>query len=215
METLGSRIKIARLQEGMTQAELARRSGVGQGDISKLENGTVAGSTKVVQLASALGCDPYWLATGAGEPWGQRAAQEMEVSESGNVVGLPVHGASEFLEGNVEVDTRDDSVAGVILGFGVLDAGYALKVRGDRNAPALKDGQFVVLEPTLVAPGDLGLFYLQDGRVLLRELLRETEDAYYVDSAAWGARQTLPKHSIVRTEHVVAVVSPSRWRAFT
>ncbi|OUM01647.1 hypothetical protein A8M77_15350 [Variovorax sp. JS1663] len=212
MDTLGSRIKAARLRKGMTQAELSQRAAVGQGDISKLENGTVSGSTKVVQMARALGCDPYWLATGEGEPWGQPASPDMEFTGGGNVVGLAVRGSSLFLEGNVQIDEHDAAAGGVVLGSGVHD-GYAIKVVGDRNAPALKDGQFVVVEATSpVAPGDLGLFHLSNGDVLLRELLRETDDNYYVDSAAWGARQTLPRASVTKTEHIVAVVSPSRWR---
>ncbi len=173
----------------------------------------MSGSTKVVQLALAVDCDPYWLATGSGQPYGQAAAEDMEFAgRGGNVVGIPVRGASEFLEGGVDIDESDPSAEGVVLGSGVL-GGYAVKVRGDRNAPALKDGQFLVVD-TLnnVRPGDLGLFSLEDGTVLLRELLRETDDAYHVDSPAWGARQTLQKITVSNCELVVAVVSASRWK---
>lgn len=211
METLGSRIKHARLRKGITQSQLASRSGVGQGDISKLENGTVSGSTKVVQLARALGCDPYWLATGEGEPWGQPASHEMELTGGGNVVGIEVRGASDFDPRDAEIDLDDEATKGVVLGSGVHE-GYAVKVVGDKNSPTLKDGQFVVVDiHSQLLPGDLGLFHF-DNRVLLRELLRETDTNYYVDSPSWGGRETLSKASVDHIEHVVAVVSPSRWR---
>lgn len=212
MNTLGSRIKVARMVKDMTQAELHRASGVAQGDISKLENGSVAGSTKVVQLARALGCDPYWLATGKGEPWNQEATEAFESGDNvAHLEGLRVKGASLLLEGGIEIDKDDPSTQGVVLWSGV-STGYAIRAKGDRNAPAIKDGQFLIVETAPVPPGDIGLFSLHNGRVLLRELLRETVDTYYVDSAAWGARQTIPKSDVLETERVVAVVSPSQWR---
>ncbi len=216
MNTLGSRLKAARTANSLTQAEVSRRSGVKQSDISKLENGSVAGSTKVVQLALAAGCDPRWLATGEGAP-SFFAPGEFDHLSFEHLAGTPiqveVRGASQFLEGHTEIDADDPSVRGAIVGT-TVNVGYAIKVRGDRHAPALKDGQFVVIEAEPAAPGDLGLFTLKDGRVLLRELLRETADAYHVDLPAWGARQTLPKSDVATTEHIVAVVSPNRWAPF-
>lgn len=211
MKTLGSRLKAARTANSLTQADVSRRSGVNQSDISKLENGAVAGSTKVVQLALAVGCDPLWLATGEGTPSFFAPGQFDHLAPS--PVQVPIRGASYLLEGGIDIDEEDPSVQGALLGTAV-NAGYAIKVRGDRHAPALKDGQFLIIEIEPAVPGDLGLFILKDGRVLLRELLRETAEAYHVDLPAWGARQTLPKAEVHTTEHVVAVVSPNRWAPF-
>lgn len=198
----------------MTQSALAQASNMRQAEISKLEAGLVGRSSRIVEIARALRCDPYWLSTGEGEPWGQPADADLEIDHrGGNVVGIEVRGASEFFEGGVDVDAGDASTAGVILGSGV-HRGYALKVKGDRNAPTLKDGQFAVVEERPVRPGEIGLFHLHD-RVLLRELLRETDDAYYVDSARWGARQTLSKADVMETEAIIAVVSASQWRPLT
>lgn len=214
MDTLGKRIKAARDHKSMTQAQLAQLSGVAQGDISKLENGHVAGSTKVVQLARALQCDPYWLATGEGQVWGQTADEQMEFDgRGGNVVGIPVLGSSEFLPGGVEIDESDSSTSGVVLGSGVHE-GYAVKVLGDANAPVLKEGQFVVLERCYgsLPPGELALFRLSSGPDLLMEFLRETENAFHVDSPSWGDRKTIRKDDVRQVDAVVAIVSGSRWR---
>lgn len=211
MDTLASRLKLARQRANMTQSALAEASNMRQAEISKLEAGAVGRSSRVVEIARALRCDPYWLSTGKGEPWGQPADADLEIDHrGGNVVGIEVRGASEFYEGDIDVRYDDPSTRGVILGSGVHN-GYAIKVKGDRNAPTLKDGQFVVVEARPVRPGELGLFHFTDGNVVLRELLRETDDAYYVDSALWGARQTLDKATVTATEAIVAVVSPSQW----
>jgi len=46
----------ARLQAGLTQKELSERSGIAQGDISKLENGNANPSIRTLQrLASGMG----------------------------------------------------------------------------------------------------------------------------------------------------------------
>lgn len=46
----------ARNSEGLTQKELSERSGIAQGDISKLENGNANPSIKTLQrLAAAMG----------------------------------------------------------------------------------------------------------------------------------------------------------------
>jgi len=46
----------ARMAEGLTQKELSLRSGIAQGDISKMENGNANPSIKTLQrLAGAMG----------------------------------------------------------------------------------------------------------------------------------------------------------------
>ena len=46
----------ARISSGLTQKELSLRSGIAQGDISKIENGNANPSIKTLQrLASAMG----------------------------------------------------------------------------------------------------------------------------------------------------------------
>ena len=46
----------ARREQGLTQKELSERSGIAQGDISKLENGSANPSVKtLMRLASAMG----------------------------------------------------------------------------------------------------------------------------------------------------------------
>jgi phage repressor protein C with HTH and peptisase S24 domain len=68
MDNLAKRLKAARLAKDFTQVELAKRSGVKQSDISKLERGDTLKTTAVLALARALDCDANWLDTGDGAP---------------------------------------------------------------------------------------------------------------------------------------------------
>lgn len=67
--TLAGRVKYARSLVGLTQEELARKSGLKQSDVSKIENGRTRATTGMVGLAKALNCNPNWLDTGRGDPW--------------------------------------------------------------------------------------------------------------------------------------------------
>jgi transcriptional regulator with XRE-family HTH domain len=67
MNTLGKRLKFARKEKGLTQAELQKMSGVSQQMISLIESEKVESTTEVFNLSEALDVNPKWLATGNGE----------------------------------------------------------------------------------------------------------------------------------------------------
>ena len=66
MESFAERAKARRLELGFTQAEVARRSGLKQSDVSKIESGLIQKTTEMIGLAKALQCNPSWLAHGQG-----------------------------------------------------------------------------------------------------------------------------------------------------
>lgn len=66
MENFSDRLKSARKNSGVTQAELAKQVGVSQATIANIENGRNKASTEVLSLAKILGVSPDWLATGKG-----------------------------------------------------------------------------------------------------------------------------------------------------
>lgn len=65
---LKDRLKQARKQAGLTQADTASRVGLAQGTYSALERGESKSTAKVVQIAELFGVNPHWLATGEGAP---------------------------------------------------------------------------------------------------------------------------------------------------
>lgn len=62
--TYGERLKAARKQKGWSQDILAKRSGVGQASISKIERGDQDASIYDIELAYALDVQPIWLKHG-------------------------------------------------------------------------------------------------------------------------------------------------------
>lgn len=66
MKHFSDRLRQARKQRNLSQAALARASGLSQGAISSYETGTRKSTTGIIQLAQALAVNPIWLITGAG-----------------------------------------------------------------------------------------------------------------------------------------------------
>lgn len=66
MSTLSERLKTVRKEAGLTQKELASRSGVSQTIVSELETGENSSSKELVEIAAVLGVEPLWLVKGKG-----------------------------------------------------------------------------------------------------------------------------------------------------
>lgn len=69
MNTLGERLREARLLKGLSQEQLARACGVWQSAINKIERGATErpGAGLLISISSALDVPPAWLVKG-GEP---------------------------------------------------------------------------------------------------------------------------------------------------
>ncbi len=65
-ETLADRLNQAMALRNMSQGALAKASGVAQPTIWRLTSGNAHGSTKIVEIANALGVRSEWLSTGVG-----------------------------------------------------------------------------------------------------------------------------------------------------
>lgn len=85
METLGSRVKAARLDAKLSQEALARQVGVSQGLIGQIESGKNQGSKHLAALARALGVSADWLETGKG-PRERAVGQHKIPEDQGNVL---------------------------------------------------------------------------------------------------------------------------------
>ena len=67
MNTLGDRLKEARIKRKHTQVSLAQLSGVPQQTIQAIESQRVKETRHLMRLAKALRINPEWLSTGEGE----------------------------------------------------------------------------------------------------------------------------------------------------
>ncbi len=66
MNELKDRVLKRRKILGLTQQELAKKAGVKQQSIQQLEDGLVKRPRYLLELSSALDCDPGWLSSGKG-----------------------------------------------------------------------------------------------------------------------------------------------------
>ena len=80
---IGGRIKHMREQRGMTQPELAEAIGIKQPSMSDIESGKSKSPSAInlLKIAHALDANPWWLATGEGEPTALASAQQREWAE--------------------------------------------------------------------------------------------------------------------------------------
>lgn len=75
MDTIASRLAAARMEAGLSQADLAKKAGVSAGAIGNIESGTRHGTARVIQaIAGALDVNTHWLVDGIGPkraaaPW--------------------------------------------------------------------------------------------------------------------------------------------------
>src|SRR5690606_1156580 len=66
VENFSDRLRRIRTERQLSQAELARASGLSQGAISSYETRSRKSTTGIVDLAKALKVNPVWLLTGEG-----------------------------------------------------------------------------------------------------------------------------------------------------
>ncbi len=145
--SLAQRLKQSRAQAQISQRELAKRSGLSQQLISKLENGLVESTTEVFRLAEALRVDPRWLATGQGDGGGGKN------TATGPAITAYVPLISWVAAGSWR-DVADPYPAGVgeALVPVTCRAGpnaYALRVQGDSMEPVFPDGSVIIVDPAV------------------------------------------------------------------
>lgn len=82
MDDFATRLRLFRLEKGISQLKMAKKIGVAQNTYSRYESGKTAPDFKFVyKLRDLFGVNPDWLATGEGE---------MFVRRKGESVGLPI-----------------------------------------------------------------------------------------------------------------------------
>lgn len=90
---------------------------------------------------------------------------------------------------------------------------YALRLKGDSMAPAIRSGWVAVCEPShRLVPGEYVMVTLRDGQSMVKELLFETEDGVSLMSvnSAYGERTTLAWAEIERIDYVGTILAPSK-----
>lgn len=150
MGNLGDRLIQARKHRGMSQAELARRSGVSQPTISDLEGGAQSSTRKAPELANALKVDLNWLLTGRGEmeprPAGRRDGDERHVFVARVKGAVLSAGPGKVSWEHEEVDHSHGFQRAWMRDKGLNpDRCRIIQIAGDSMSPYLQDGDVVLV----------------------------------------------------------------------
>lgn len=91
---------------------------------------------------------------------------------------------------------------------------YALRVRGDSMAPAIRNGWFVVVEPnTAPTPGDLVVICDESGRCMVKEFLYERSGDVTLGSINQDYKPlTIPLEQVTRMHFVGGILPPGKLR---
>jgi SOS-response transcriptional repressor LexA len=137
--SLALRLKQSREHARISQRELAKRSGLSQQLISKLENGLVESTTEVFRLAELLRVDARWLATG-----------KENVADGPAITGyVPL---ISWVAAGSWRDVADPYPAGegealVPVTCRTGPNAYALRVQGDSMEPVFPNGSIIIVDP--------------------------------------------------------------------
>ena len=238
----GVRLKIARINARMTQIQLAKITGIPQSTISTAER-EGHGSRETPVYAQALGVSAFWLATGKDSPEdpepvlppcltptpSNQVAASVDIARAATqlIANADYAGAPRLAKPTPVVGTAKMGDNGYYEAFdypvgqgdGWVDSyspdpnAYALRVKGDSMHPAIRHGNFVVVEPNgRCVPGEFVAIVLKDGRKMVKELVIEREHEIVIESVNGNHRQTLERSDIEKMHPIASVVAASKWR---
>ncbi|MGO0112536.1 XRE family transcriptional regulator [Pseudomonas putida] len=219
MNTLADRIKLARKHAHLTQKALADKVGVEQPVISQLETGRSQKSAFIFEIAMACGVNPAWLTKGAGEMTSKREAKPVAVLESNVEPGPPITTAPRRIEivGTAQLGSDGywiglDNSDGWVETWSRDEDAYALRLKGDSMAPAIRSGWVAVCEPNhRLVPGEYVMVTTTDGQSMVKELLFESEDSVSVMSVNSAyERRTIDWADIEKIHYVGNILAPSK-----
>jgi phage repressor protein C with HTH and peptisase S24 domain len=201
--SIGSRIKQTRKVIKMTQAELAKKSGLNQSTISDLEVGKSQGTTYLATLASALGVNALWLETGKGamspesvsagssSPFVQydgpiENARPVRIGDPDTVaiprVKLRLRaGVANFeTEPDLDVDGNELVPRAIIESLGLDPVNLmAIKVRGTSMEPMMFEDDVVIIDKSSRSPINRELFAVNfDGEACIKQMLYRGNEWY-------------------------------------
>lgn len=179
MDTLAARLKIARENKGLSQAQLADMIGLSQQSVAKIENGETLQPRKIKEIAKALDVSQKWLQLGIEENGviSSYVVEELEEAKLDPAVfaDIPVLDIELSAGNGCEAEIVESIVDSFPLRRADLrKAGVSptnariVKIWGNSLLPVLNNGDHVAVDMSQSKPiRDGDLYALRDG-VLLR-----------------------------------------------
>jgi phage repressor protein C with HTH and peptisase S24 domain len=235
MSTLADRIKEAMEGASLRPADLARATKKTSGAVAMWLGGGIKSlkAESAAAIEAVTGYSAEWIVTGKlpkrrpgpgireslinSTMWNlvdNGRAPEMDVT--GPKVRVPVLATIQMGEEGVndELAYPAGNPDGYVQGYSSDPQAYALRVRGDGLHPVIRDGQYVVAEPTArCEPGEYVIIALDEGTRMIKEFMFERGGIVTVLSVNSGKRSTFDRASILTLHPIVAVVSATRWHS--
>jgi len=201
--SLGSRLNTAMKVMGVGQRQLSATSGVSQANISKLCSGKSERTSYVVELATALGVNPSWLATGDGEMLvggtvesAADAAIKSFIVKSGGkglmqqpgratrLGGAPVRNYTTSINGGYieEIRLNRSWLSNAISVFDEKPL-LLLNNEGDGMSPTINDSEMVLVDSSVTSVNVDGVYaYRLNGLINIKRLQNKSDGSILVIS---------------------------------
>lgn len=193
--SIGKRVREARTDAKMSQAQLARKVGIRQPTLSDLERGESHRSANLASMAAALGVNALWLETGRGPKRGgdkdkamlrnrvREVSDEEEEETVSRIRRVTLRLSAGIIGFAVDSDSEDDNPIYFRKDW-LLQRGYkpenllAIRVKGTSMEPGLYEGDTVVINTADTAPKDGDVYAVNyEGEAVIKRLVR--------DAGAW------------------------------
>ena len=185
METIHSRIKLARLQKNMTQAELAERLGVSAQSVQQWESSTAPRRNRLIALCKVLDVDSAWVLFGTNAEQG--LPHEPDENDYAFIPQYTAHGEcgsgkeNEHVEINGSMSFKKSWLASMGLKPENLTVIYA---DGDSMSPTISDNAVVLIDHSQAQNPIEGKVYAirRDGYALIIKRLFRNHDGWIYKS---------------------------------
>ena len=218
-QTVGQRLRAARLLIGLSQSQVAEKAGVSQVSIQHLETGRNQHSRHLVNIATAIGVRPEWLMTGKHPMLSGPISVPRPPSEKDYAL-IPqykVRGScgDGYLNDHVEVTEglvfKRDWLTKMKVKPENLHVIYA---EGDSMEPYVFEGDVVLFDSSEIEPKDRQAYVIRrpDGGISIKRLIQQMSGGWLIrsdnaDKAKYPDEQVSPE-----ALHDIPVLGKVIWR---
>ena len=177
----GQRLKQARKAAALTQAQLAKKVGIGQSTIAELEK-IGSGSSHTPAIAAILNVSALWLATGQGQIQATKTPQPIDLDNNPDYPAIRrVRFALSAGAHGYAVEYEQEPAAPIVFKRQWYERNgyrpeklFAVRVMNGSMEPGLYDGDVVVVNTDASTPKDGCVFAVNyEGEMVIKRLVRD------------------------------------------
>lgn len=177
----GQRLKQARKAAALTQAQLAKKVGIGQSTIAELEK-IGSGSSHTPAIAAILNVSALWLATGQGQMQATKTPQLIDLDNNPDYPAIRrVRFALSAGAHGYAVEYEQEPTAPIVFKRQWYERNgyrpeklFAVRVMNGSMEPGLYDGDVVVVNTDAATPKDGCVFAVNyEGEMVIKRLVRD------------------------------------------